>query len=108
MAVVVSIILSPKEKALLERNTRSRKTSMRLQERSRIILLASEGFTNGISSSELRMGKNNGGRWRKCYADMRHTGIEKDRPRGNNQGGKPSIEQARLRNRVIEMTMKPP
>lgn len=108
MTIAVSIILSPKEKAQLEQNIRSRKTSMRLQERSRIILLASEGFINGAISSELGIGKNKVGRWRNRYAEMRHTGIEKERPRGNNQGGKSSIEQAKLRSRVIKMTMKPP
>ena len=96
MAVAVPITLSTKEQAQLEQNTRSRKTPIRLQEWSRIILLASEGFTNGAISSELGIGKNKVGRWRDRYAEMRHTGIEKDRPRGNNQGGKSSIEQAKL------------
>ena len=108
MAVAVPIILSTKEQAQLEQNIRSRKTSVRLQERSRITLLASEGFTNGAISSELGVGKNKVGRWRNRYAEMRHAGIEKDRPRGNNHGGKSSIEQAKLRSLVIEMTMKPP
>lgn len=108
MPVAIPIILSEKEKTQLERNTRSNKTSVRLQERSRIILLASEGLMNGAICDELNVGKNKVGRWRKRYAEMRHAGIEKDLPRGNNQGGKSSVEQAKLRSRVIEMTMKPP
>ena len=108
MAVAAPITLSAKEKAQLERNTRSRKTPIRLQERSRIILLANKGLTNGVIANELGVGKNKVGRWRNRYAQMGYAGIEKDLPRGNNQGGKSSIEQVKLRSRVIEMTMKPP
>jgi len=108
MAIAVTITLSSQERAQLEENIRSRKTSIRLHERSQIILLASEGVTNGAIAHELKISPNKVGRWRNRYADKRHAGIEKDLPRGNNQGGKSSIEQAKLRSRVIEMTMQPP
>lgn len=108
MAVAAKIILKPEERTQLERNVRSRKTPVRLQERSRIILLASEGATNGAIAEKLGIGLNKVGRWRNRYAEKRHAGIEKDLPRGGNQGGKSSIEQAKLRSRVIAMTMKPP
>lgn len=108
MAIATVINLISEEKTQLERNIRSRKTSVRLLERSRIILLASEGVTNGDIAKELSVSHNKVGRWRNRYAEKRHAGIEKDLPRGNNQGGKSSIEQAKLRSRVIEKTMKPP
>ena len=108
MAVAAIITLRPEERMQLERNIRSRKTSGRLQERSRIILLANEGVTNGFIAKELGISHNKVGRWRNRYADKRHVGIEKDLPRGSNQVGKSSLEQAKLRSCVIEMTMKPP
>ena len=108
MAVAAEIILTPDEKKQLEKNIRSRKTSVRLQERSRIVLLASQGMINGAIVKELGISKNKVGRWRNRYAMQRHAGIEKDLPRGDNQGGKSSIEQAKLRSCVIKMTMKSP
>ena len=108
MAIAVEIVLTSDEKNRLEKNIRSRKTSVRLQERSWIVLLASEGMLNGSIADELGIGKNKVGRWRSRYGHHRHAGIEKDLPRGGNHGGKLSIEQAKLRSRVIEMTMTSP
>ncbi len=108
MAIAATITLSSEEKSQLERNVCRRKTPVRLQERSRIILLAAEGLTNGAIAEALGVSHNKVGRWRNRYEKNRHEGIEKDRPRGNNQGGKSSAAQATLRSRVIEMTMNPP
>lgn len=108
MAIATKIILSREEKKRLEKNLRSRKTPVRLQERSRIVLLAAQGKHNIDIAKELGVGNNKVGRWRNRYADLRHAGIEKDLPRGSNHGGKSSLEQEKLRSRVIEMTTKSP
>jgi len=44
------------------------------------------------------------GRWRNRYASEGLAGIEKDRPRGANHGGKNSADQARIRSLIIEKT----
>ena len=62
MAIAVEIVLTSDEKNRLEKNIRSRKTSVRLQERSWIVLLASEGMLNGSIADELGIGKNKVGR----------------------------------------------
>ena len=64
MAVTAEIILTADEKKRLEKSIRSRKTAVRLQECSRIVLLASEGMTSGAIVDGLGIGKNKVGRWR--------------------------------------------
>jgi len=44
------------------------------------------------------------GKWRNRFAEGGIKAISKDRPRGTNHGGKDSVEQARLRRRIIEKT----
>ena len=104
MAVAAEIVLTDKERKRLERNIRSRKTPVRLQERSRIVLLAGEGYLNQDIAKELGISQNKVGRWRNRYAEQRHAGIEKDLPRGANQGGQSSTKQARLRSKIIKKT----
>jgi len=104
MPAQIKITLTEKEKRQLEKNTKSRKTSVRLLERSEIILLAAEGIPNYRIAEELELNINKVGRWRKRFAENRLAGIEKDLPRGANHGGKDSAKQARLRSRIIKMT----
>ncbi|AOV17991.1 hypothetical protein BJI67_13810 [Acidihalobacter aeolianus] len=77
---------------------------MRLIERAKIILLADDGATNQTIASDLGVTENKVGRWRNRYAQGGLKAIEKDRPRGKNQGGKKTAAQIRLRNKVIHMT----
>lgn len=104
MPAQIAIILSAEEKKQLERNVRSRKTPVRLVERSRIVLLAATGNPNYKIAEKLSIDVNKVGRWRNRFAEDRFAGIEKDKPRGANHGGKDSAEQAALRSKVIEMT----
>jgi transposase len=104
MATAVEIQLSEKEKDLLSRNVGSRKASIRLIERSRIVLLASTGHSNIDIAARLQISQHKVGRWRNRYALQGYSGIEKELPRGDNQGGKNSAEQARLRSKIIQMT----
>lgn len=98
------IELSAKERKTLQHYVSSRKTPVRLIERSRIVLLANEGATNQVIAEKLGITENKVGRWRNRYAEGGLKAIEKDRPRGKNHGGKKTVTQARLRNKVIRMT----
>jgi transposase len=98
------IKLSETDRNKLEHNIKSRKTSVRLVERSKIILLASDGNTNKQIAEEIGTTPKTVGRWRNRFAQLGFPGIEKDLPRGANHGGKNSQEQAILRAKIIEMT----
>lgn len=98
------IILLSEDKIRLTKNVKSRKTPIRLIERSRIILLAADGIPNYKIAMELDINVNTVGKWRNRFAEKGIAGIEKDLPRGNNHGGKNSEDQSRLRSKIIQMT----
>lgn len=104
MPAQITINLSPQEKKQLEQNVRSRTSPVRLVERSKIVLLAATGTPNYKIAEELGIDVNKVGRWRNRFAEDRFAGIEKDKPRGANHGGKDSVEQAELRSKIIDMT----
>ena len=104
MNTAVDIQLTQEEKDLLEKTIRSRKAPIRLIERSKIVLMASQGHTNGEIATRLEITSHKVGRWRNRYALHRFSGIEKELPRGGNQGGRNSADQARLRSKIIEKT----
>jgi transposase len=104
MRIAAAIDLSVKERKILQQYVRSRTTPVRLIERSKIILLAGDGATNQTIASKLGITENKVGRWRNRYVEGGLKAIEKDRPRGKNHGGKKTVTQTRLRNKVINMT----
>ena len=104
MNSAIVIELSPQEQEVLNKNVRGRKTPMRLIERSKIILLAADGLSNIQIAEQLSISAHKAGRWRSRYAEYRYTGIEKERPRGGNHGGKKTSDQAKLRSTIIEKT----
>jgi len=104
MRIAAAIDLSVKERKTLQRYMRSRTTPIRLIERSKIILLADDGATNQTIASKLGITENKVARWRNRYVEGGLKAIEKDRPRGKNHGGKKTVTQTRLRNKVIKMT----
>ncbi len=104
MRVEAKITLSDSDKQQLEKNTGSRAISIRLSERSKIILLSAEGLANKIIAQKLSIPPNKVGLWRNRFAEGGIKAITKDKPRGANQGGKETLKQARLRNRVIKKT----
>ena len=104
MPAQIPIHLSPDETQQLNKNRRSRKTPIRLLERSTIVLLAAEGIPNYQIATRLKIDANKVGRWRNRFAARRLAGIEKDLPRGANHGGKHSAAQAKLRSKIIAMT----
>lgn len=104
MPAQIKIALSAQEKEQLEKNVRSRKTPVRLVERSKIVLLAAENTPNYKIAEALDIDVNKVGRWRNRFEQRGIQGIEKDLPRGGNHGGKNSADQAKLRSKIIKMT----
>ena len=100
MRVAVEIALSEDEIAHLSKLSKSRSISVRLAERSRIILLAGEGMTNEEIGNELGITRQKAGRWRKRYAESGIDGISQDASR---PGRKPKISSRKV-SKVIELT----
>jgi transposase len=100
MRVAVNIVLNADEHQLLKKLSRSRSTSVRLAERSRIVLLASAKKSNGEIAEELGISRQKAGRWRDRYHQYGLAGIEKDAPR---PGRKKKISSRKV-NKVIELT----
>jgi len=104
MPAQIKITLTSDEKKQLEKNIRSRKTPVRLVERSKIVLLAAKNIPNYKIAEKLQIDVNKVGRWRNRFADNGLQSVVKELPRGANHGGKDSSEQAKLRSKVIMMT----
>lgn len=104
MNTAVEIKLTSEEESLLRKTICSRKAPIRLIERSKIIWMASEGRSNTEIAEQLKITAHKVGRWRNRYALHGYEGIERELPRGNNQGGRKSADQARLRSEIIRMT----
>jgi len=106
MRVATKITLSASDKKILEKNTNSRAVSVRLCERSKIVLLAAEGVENRAIAKKLKIPPNKVGTWRNRFAKGGIKSISKDKPRGTNHGGKDSKSQARLREKIIKKTTR--
>lgn len=94
------IEISSEQEQQLRTWSRSRKSALRLVQRSKIVLLAAEGKTNEAISATLGIERTIVGRWRKRFAERGLAGIEKDLPRG---GRKPSIRN-KLAREIVRMT----
>jgi len=102
MRIACAITLTDKDRAILERWSRSRSTEARLVERARIVLLAAEGWENKDIAVELGVTRATVGRWRDRFAARGMVGIEKDAPRG----GRPPKTRDDLAEKIIEMTTR--
>jgi transposase len=80
--VAPEIVLSDDERVELTRLVRSKRTSVRLSQRARIVLLAAAGMQNKDIAEQLDVGRVQVSRWRERYAQLRLAGIERDLPRG--------------------------
>lgn len=105
MRVAAKIVLSPDEIRELEKLARGRRTSVRLAQRSAIVLSAAEGNENKEIASQLGISRKTAGRWRRRYAESGMAGIEKDAPR---PGRNPSISSAKVREIVRKTTRSTP
>ena len=74
--------LSEEQKVELTRLSRSRRISVRLSQRARIVLLAAQGLQNKEIAEQLGIGRVQVARWRERYVQAGLEGIERDLPRG--------------------------
>ena len=100
MRVAVKIVLSDEEVVNLSKLSKSRSVSVRLAERSQIVLLAGKGLTNEEIAEELGVTRQKAGRWRQRYAENGVKGISQDAPR---PGRKPKISSRKVA-QVIRLT----
>ena len=82
MRVAPIVVLSEKQQADLTKLVRSKRTSVRLAQRARIVLLAAQGLQNKDIAERLDVGRVQVARWRKRYVEFGWEGIERDLPRG--------------------------
>lgn len=82
MRVAPEILLAVDERMVLMNLVRSRLTSVRLEQRAGIVLLAADGFQNRDIAQMLSIGRVQVSRWRNRYEQLRLAGIERDLPRG--------------------------
>jgi transposase len=102
MRKAATIELELAERKELERLSRSRSISVRLAERSRIVLLAAGGLNNQEIAARLNITRQKAGRWRDRFVAHGLSGIEKDLPRS---GRIPSITR-RKRDRIVKKTIE--
>lgn len=106
MRIATPIILTDTDKQILQKNISSRAISIRLSERSKIVLLSAQGLDNKTIAQKLNILPNKVGKWRNRFAEGGLESISKDKPRGANHGGKNTLKQAKLRNKIIEKTTR--
>ncbi len=82
MRVAPRIELTNEERAGLTKLVRSKRTSVRLAQRARIVLLAAQGLQNTDIAVQVGVGRVQVSRWRERYSQSRLAGIERDLPRG--------------------------
>ncbi len=81
MRVAPPITLEPAMRNRLTRYSQALNISPKLNVRSKIVLLASEGYTNKEISAQLNIDQVQVGRWRKRFAEQGLPGIAKDKTR---------------------------
>jgi len=104
MPAQIIVELGDAEQTKLKKIVSSQLSPVRLVTRTKAILMASEHVPSYQIASALGVTKNTVGRWRKCYIEQGLEGIIKDRPRGKNHGGKSTVEQEKLRQKIIKKT----
>lgn len=102
MKIAPAIELTEKERETLKALSRGKKVSVRLAERSAIVLLAAEGKENIAIAARLKVTRQKVARWRDRYAEQGIKGIEMDAPRC---GRIPKISAAR-KTQVIQKTLR--
>ena len=82
MRVAPAIELTDEQERELTKLSKSKTASVRLVQRSRIVLLAAQGLQNKDIADALGVGRVQVARWRERYVDSGMEGIERDLPRG--------------------------
>ena len=82
MRVAPAVSLTDEQERELTRLARSKRTSVRLAQRARIVLLGAQGLHNKDIAEQLGIGRVQVARWRERYLESGLQGIERDLPRG--------------------------
>jgi transposase len=82
LRVAPPVVLTDEQERELTRLARSRRNSVRLAQRARIVLLAAQGLLNKDIAEQLGIGRVQVARWRERYLEFGLQGIERDLPRG--------------------------
>ena len=106
MHLAPPIVLSNKERSILNAWSRAKSVAIRLVQRARIVTMASDGVTNQDMARRLNISRPTVQLWRERFLALRVAGLEKDAPR---PGRIPSIPENKVR-AVVEATLhtKPP
>src|SRR5215213_4378483 len=102
MRVAAAVELSDEQRQQLEKQARARSVSVRLAQRSKMILLAATGLSDLKIGVELGVKRQTVARWRSRFNRLRLAGIEKDAPR---PGRKPQISAKRVK-QIVRMTTR--
>ena len=105
MRTAIEITLADEDLTQLRKLSRSRRASVRLVERSRIILLAAKGKQDIEIAVELGISRQKAARWRKRFAEQGLSGIEKDAPRS---GRIPKISSQKISEIIRKTTTQTP
>ena len=82
LRVAPVVELNEEQEAELTKLARSKRTSVRLSQRARIVLLAAQGLQNKDIAEQMGVGRVQVSRWRGRYVEFGLEGIERDLPRG--------------------------
>ncbi len=102
MRVAAAVKLSDEQREQLEKQARARSVSVRLAQRSKMILLAAAGTPDLKIAAELGVMRQTVARWRSRFLRQGLASIEKDAPR---PGRKPQISAKRVR-QIVRMTTR--
>jgi transposase len=102
MRKAVAINLSEAEIKLLESYSKGRSCSVRLAERSKVVLLSVTGLENREIGKRLGITRQKVGRWRNRFAQLGFEGIKQDAPR---PGRFPKIT-SNVTKRVVRLTLE--
>ena len=91
LRVALAVELSEEQEVELTKLARSKRTSVRLSQRARIVLLAARGLQNKDIAERLGVGRVQVSRWRERYVQFGLEGIERDMPRVVRQGSLPQL-----------------
>jgi transposase len=101
MRVAQPIVLNEETRRKLERQSRGRSTQARVVMRSRIVLLAAEGFQNKQIAASLNVAPRMAALWRVRFIERGMEGLLKDAPR---PGRTPSISRTSLIEKTTQST----
>lgn len=96
------ILLSPEERATLDKWVRGRSLSLRLVQRARIIRMAADGISSQDIARKMKISRPTVQLWRERFLALRLPGLQKDAPRS---GRIPKISAKKIQ-AVVEATLQ--